>query len=121
MDMRLSVGLLLRLGIVLATVCLCIHVYLDTGWQAALAPLVLGHPTQSNKSWGQHSRLKVVSTEEREQNKSIKRKTSHGHTPKRGSLAERREEDKQDGLSQCCPPVHPRRKVSLIYLKLICS
>ncbi|KAM6915781.1 putative methyltransferase-like protein 24 isoform 2-T2 [Xenentodon cancila] len=101
MDMcreRLRVGWLLRLGFVLTAVCLCVHVYLDAGWPAALAPLVLGRPTQSNRSRGQQNRVKLVSAEAHDQDTSIKRKISYVRTV--------------DALPKCCPPLHPRRKVS---------
>ncbi|XP_061603026.1 probable methyltransferase-like protein 24 isoform X1 [Cololabis saira] len=97
MDMcreRLSVGWLLRLGLVLTAVCLCILIYLDARWQAALAPLVLGGPTQSNKS--QKSRLKPGSAEAHEQDTGVKRELSYAHT--------------LDGSTKCCPPLHPHKK-----------
>lgn len=70
MDMgreRLTLGLLLRLGILLTAVCVCIHVYLERGWQSTSAPLALGGPTRSNQKWGQQSRMKQASTEEVEE------------------------------------------------------
>ncbi|XP_024146346.1 methyltransferase-like protein 24 [Oryzias melastigma] len=60
---RLTPGLLLRLGILFMFVCLCIYVYLETGWKASPASLDSG--TQFPPNWGQ-LRIKLASAEEEE-------------------------------------------------------
>lgn len=117
MDMgreRLTLGFLLRLGIVLTAVCVCVHVYLETEWLEAPAPLALGHPTQSSQNWGQQSRTKQVSAEAEKQNRSVKQRISYVRTVKKDSPARKRDRDEGDSSSLCCPPPHPHRKVCLI-------
>ncbi|KAM9704547.1 putative methyltransferase-like protein 24 [Menidia menidia] len=71
---RLTLRLLLRLGILLTGLAVCLHVYLETGWQDARGPLSLGPPIQSNQNPGQQNRM---STEPEEQNKDVRKKMSH--------------------------------------------
>lgn len=126
MDMgreRLTLGLLLRLGILVTAVCVCAHVYLETGWQGAPAPLVLGHPIQSNQNLGQQSKTKQVSAETEERDRSIKRRISYVRTLKKDSPARKRDEDREVPSPPCCPALHPHRKVcvSLILHQLLSS
>ncbi|KAI3364285.1 hypothetical protein L3Q82_011091, partial [Scortum barcoo] len=112
---RLTWGLLLRLrlGVLLTAVCVCVHVYLETGWRgAAPAPLALGRPAQSSQSWGQQSRTKRISAEAEGQDRSIKRRISYVRTLKKDSPARKRDEDREDPSPACCPPPRPRRRVS---------
>ncbi|XP_039980557.1 methyltransferase-like protein 24 [Xiphias gladius] len=113
MDMgreRLTLGLLLRLGILVTAVCVCAHVYLETGWQGAPAPLVLGHPIQSNQNLGQQSKTKQVSAETEERDRSIKRRISYVRTLKKDSPARKRDEDREVPSPPCCPALRPHRK-----------
>ncbi|XP_069014332.1 probable methyltransferase-like protein 24 isoform X2 [Embiotoca jacksoni] len=115
MDMgreRLTLGLLLRLGILLTAVCVCVHVYLETGWQVSPAPLTSGRPSQSNQNRGQQSRIKRVPAEAEEQDKSIKRRISYVRTVKKDNIANKRNEVSEDPSPPCCPPLHPHKKVS---------
>ncbi len=117
MDMgreRLTRGLLLRLGILLTAVCVCVHVYLETAWRGAPAALASGHPTQVSQHWGQRGRTKQAVEQER----SIKRRVSYVRTLKKDSRARRRNEDREDPSPPCCPPPRPRRKVCLIFHQL---
>nr|XP_046229854.1 probable methyltransferase-like protein 24 [Scatophagus argus] len=114
MDMgreRLTWGLLLRLGILLTAVCVCIHVYLETEWQGAPAALAMGRPTRSSQNWGQQSRPKQISAEAEEQDRSIKRRISYVRTLKKDSQARKRTEHREDPSPPCCPPHRPRRKI----------
>ncbi|XP_041831964.1 methyltransferase-like protein 24 [Melanotaenia boesemani] len=121
MDMcrdRLTLGLLLRLGVLLTAVCVCIHVYLDMGWQGTAAPLTLGRPTQSSHNWGQQSRTKVISAATQEQDKDIKKRISHVRTLKKESLTRKRDQDGEDPLQLCCPPLHLQRKTPRWHIDL---
>ncbi|XP_072217866.1 probable methyltransferase-like protein 24 [Leuresthes tenuis] len=121
MDMcreRLTLGLLLRLGILLTAVCVCIHVYLETDWQGTPAPLALGCPTQSNHNRGQQSGMKQVSAEAEEQDKGIKRRISHVHTLRKDNQAGERDQDKEDILPPCCPPLQLHRKAPRWHIDL---
>ncbi|XP_026173985.1 methyltransferase-like protein 24 [Mastacembelus armatus] len=114
---RLTWGLLLRWGILLTAVCVCFHVYLETDWRGAPAPLALGHPTQSNQNWGQQSRSKQFSAEAEEQDKSIKRRISYVRRVKKGSPVGEREVT-EDSSPPCCPPLHPQRKTPRWHINL---
>ncbi|XP_073348972.1 probable methyltransferase-like protein 24 [Pagrus major] len=111
MDMgreRLTLGLLLRLGILLTAVCVCVHVYLETSWRGAPAALTLGHPTQP-------SRTKQVSAADagQEQDRSVKRRISYVRTLKK----EARKRD-EDPASPCCLPRRPHRKTPRWHIDL---
>lgn len=125
MDMgreRLTLGLLLRLGILFTAVCVCIHLYLERGWQGASAPLALRRPTKSNQKWGEQSKMKQVSAEEAEElGKSIKRRISYVHKLKKDSLVRKTEGDTEGPSPRCCPPLQLHRKVCLIYHQLLSS
>ncbi|XP_069552631.1 probable methyltransferase-like protein 24 isoform X1 [Brachyistius frenatus] len=121
MDMgreRLTLGLLLRLGILLTAVCVCVHVYLETGWQVSPAPLTSGHPSQSNQNRGQQSRIKRVPAEAEEQDKSIKRRISYVRTVKKDNIANKRNEVSEDPSPPCCPPLHPHKKTPRWHIAL---
>lgn len=114
MDMgreRLTWGLLLRLGVLLTAVCVCVHVYLETQWRGAPAALALARPTQPTQDWGRQSRTKQVSAEAEEQDNRIKRRVSYIRTLKKDSRARKRGDDRGDLSPPCCPPPHSRRKV----------
>ncbi|XP_023010252.3 putative methyltransferase-like protein 24 isoform X2 [Maylandia zebra] len=121
MDMgreRLTLGLLLRLGILFTAVCVCIHLYLERGWQGASAPLALRRPTKSNQKWGEQSKMKQVSAEEAEElGKSIKRRISYVHKLKKDSLVRKTEGDTEGPSPRCCPPLQLHRKVSCASLR----
>lgn len=122
MDMareRLSWGLLLRLGILLTAVCVCIHVYLETHWLGAPAALALGHATQSTQDWGRQSRTKQASAEAEGQDISIKRRISYIQTLKKDSRARKRDDNRGDVSPPCCPPPHSHRKV--IFHQPLCT
>lgn len=106
---RLTRGLLLRLGVLLTAVCVCVHVYLETGRRGAPAPL--GRPTQSTQNWGQQSK-----PEAEEQDRSIKRRISYVRTLKKDSQARKRDEDRED--ASCCPPLRPHRKTPRWHIDL---
>lgn len=109
---RLSRGLLLRLALLITTVCVCVHVYLEMSWHGAPASPAVGHPTQAGPDgWGQHSRARHLSTGAKEQDRSIKRRISYVRTLKK---ERRRDEDRQEHSTQCCLLPHLHRKVSLI-------
>ncbi|XP_041661492.1 methyltransferase-like protein 24 [Cheilinus undulatus] len=110
---RLTRGLLLRLGALLTAVCVCIHVYLETGWRGAPAPLALGHPTLPSQNLGQQIRTKQVSAEAQKQDKSIKRRISYVRTPKKD-----KKKDEEDPSEPCCPPAHPHRKAPRWHIDL---
>ncbi|XP_034554897.1 methyltransferase-like protein 24 [Notolabrus celidotus] len=112
---RLTPGLLLRLGVLFTAVCVCIHVYLETGWRAAPAPLALGRPTLSGQNRGQQSRTKQVSTEpqQQQQDRSVKRRISYVRTLRKDR---KKDEDKED--PSCCPPAHLHRKAPRWHIDL---
>lgn len=114
---RLTWGLLLRLGALLTAVCVCVHVYLETGWRgAAPAPLAPGRPAESSQSWGQQSRTKRISAGAEGQDRSVKRRISYVRTSKKDSLA--RGEDREDPSPACCPPPRPRRRTPRWHIDL---
>ncbi|XP_059211743.1 probable methyltransferase-like protein 24 [Centropristis striata] len=114
MDMgreRLTRGLLLRLGVLLTAVCVCVHVYLETSWQRAPAPL--GRPTQAgSQNLGQQSKTKP---EAEERDRKVKRRISYVRTLKKDR---KRDEDREDPSAPCCPPVHPHRKTPRWHIDL---
>lgn len=119
---RLTLGLLLRLGILLTAVYVCIHVYLERGLQGTSAPLASGGPTKSNQKRGQQSRMKQASAEEAEElGKSIKRRISSVGKLKKDSLVRKTEEDREGPSPHCCPPLRQHRKVRLIHRRLLSS
>ncbi|KAM8726647.1 putative methyltransferase-like protein 24 [Acanthopagrus schlegelii] len=102
MDMgkeRLTRGLLLRLGILLTAVCVCVHVYLETAWRGAPAALTQGRPTQPGRA------KQVPAAEAGQQDRSVKRRISYVRTLKK----EARKRD-EDPSSPCCLPRRPHRK-----------
>lgn len=105
---RLTRGLLLRLGVLLTAVCVCVHVYLETRWWGAPAALGSGRPTQVSRDWGQQSRTKRAPAEAEKQDKSIKRRISYVRTLRKDR---KRDEDRGEPSPPCCPPPHSRRKV----------
>ncbi|XP_074541749.1 putative methyltransferase-like protein 24 [Halichoeres trimaculatus] len=107
---RLTRGLLLRLGLLFTAVCVCIHVYLETGWRSAPAPLELGRPTLSEQS-----RTKQVPAEPQEQDRSIKRRVSYVRTLRK---ERRKDEDKEDPSPACCPPARSHRKAPRWHIDL---
>lgn len=112
MDMgreRLTRGSLLCLGILLTSLCVCIHVYLETDWPEASASLALGHPTPPIDRWGEQTRRKQVSAETERQDGSTKRKISYVWTQRKNSAAGKRNGDRRDST-----PFRPHRKVCLI-------
>lgn len=115
---RITRGLLLRLGLLLTAVCVCVHVYLETGWQGAPAAPASGRPTQSGQNRGQHGRGKQVSAEAEEQDRSVKRRISYVRTLKKDSQRGRRDEDREDPSAPCCPPPRPRRKTPRWHIDL---
>lgn len=118
MDMcrdRLTLGLLLRLSILLTAVCVAIHVYLDTGWRGNPAPLNLRRPTQSDHNWGQQSGTKLAT---KKPSKDIKKRISYGHTLKKESLDRKRDQDEDDLLPLCCPLLRLRRKTPRWHIDL---
>lgn len=105
---RLTRGLLLRLGVLLTAVCVCVHVYLEMRWWGAPAALGLGRPTQVSRDWGQQSRTKRAPAEAEKQDKSVKRRISYVRTLKKDR---KRDEDRGEPSPPCCPPPNSRRKV----------
>ncbi|XP_070705014.1 probable methyltransferase-like protein 24 [Pempheris klunzingeri] len=121
MDMgreRLTRGMLLRFGILLTVVCVCVHVYLETGWRGAPAPLASGHVTQPGQNWGQQSRTKQVSAEAEEQDRGIKRRISYVRTPKKDSPSRKRDEGREGPSPPCCPPLRPHKKTPRWHIDL---
>ncbi|CAJ1078437.1 methyltransferase-like protein 24 [Xyrichtys novacula] len=112
---RLTTGLLLRLGVLFTAVCVCIHVYLETSWRAAPAPLTLGHPTLSGQTRGQQSRAKQVSAEPQKQDRSLKRRISYVRTLKKDR---KKDEDKEDPSPACCQPARLHRKAPRWHIDL---
>lgn len=102
-----TLGFLLRLGILLTTVYVCIHVYLETGGRKTPAPLALERPIQSKQNLGQQSRTKRVSADTEEQDRSVKRRISYVRTLKKDGPAKKRDESKEAPS----PPLRPHRKV----------
>ncbi|KAM3602466.1 uncharacterized protein V6R79_004669 [Siganus canaliculatus] len=107
---RLTWGLLLRLGALLITVLVCVHIYLEMAWQGPPASLTLGLPTQSSQIRGQKSKSKQVSAEAEEQDRSIKRRVSYFRTLKKNSP-----DKKKDDSS---PPPYPYRKTPRWHIDL---
>ncbi|XP_010733013.3 methyltransferase-like protein 24 [Larimichthys crocea] len=121
MDMgreQLTLGLLLRLGILLTVVFVCLHVYLETARQGAPAAQASGRPTQSSQNRGRQSRTKQVSAETEEQDRSVKRRVSYVRTLKKDSPVRKRDEDREVLSPQCCPPPRPRRKIPRWHIDL---
>lgn len=102
-----NLGLLLRLGILLTTVYVCVHLYLETGGRKTPAPLAFGHPIQSKQNSGQQSRTKWLSANTEEQDRSVKRRISYVRTLKKDSPAKKRDESREAPS----PPLRPHRKV----------
>ncbi|KAM8832256.1 putative methyltransferase-like protein 24 [Spinachia spinachia] len=96
---RLTRGFLLRLGLLLTAVCVCVHVYLETSWRGAPGPS--GRPTRSSQTRGQASRTK----QEAEEGDS-KRRISYVRTLKKDSRAGRWDGDR----GQPPPVLRPHRK-----------
>lgn len=116
MDMgkeRLTRGLLLRLGVLLTAVCVCVHVYLETGWRGAPAPL--GRPTQSSQNRGQQSRTKPATED---QDRSLKRRVSYVRTLKKDAQVKKKDEDREEPSPPCCPPLRPHRKTPRWHIDL---
>ena len=109
---RLTRGLLLRVGVLLIALCLCVHVYLETRWRGPPAALVLGRPSRSSQDWGPRGRSEQISAEEQGQDRSIKRRISYVRTLKKNRTAGKRDEDGEEPSVQCCPPPHRTRKVT---------
>ncbi|KAK5852936.1 hypothetical protein PBY51_006767 [Eleginops maclovinus] len=112
MDMgreRLTWGLLLRVGVLLTGLCVCVHVYLETGWRGTPAPL--GRPTQAIQNWG-------TKAETEEQDRSIKRRISYVRTLKKDSQIKKKEEDKEEPSPACCPPLRSHRKAPRWHIDL---
>lgn len=109
---RLTRGLLLRLGVLLTALCVCVHVYLETWWRGAPAALVLGRPTRSSQDWGPRSRSEQISAEVQGRDRSIKRRISYIRTLKKNRTAGKREEGGEEPSAPCCPPPHRTRKVT---------
>lgn len=108
---RERLKLLLRLGALLTAVCVCVHVYLETGWRdAPPAPPARGRPTQSTLNSGQHSRTKRLSAKAEERDRSVKRRISYVRSLKK----DRTDGAREDPSPPCCPPIRPHRKVRLI-------
>ncbi|XP_040016313.2 putative methyltransferase-like protein 24 [Gasterosteus aculeatus] len=95
---RLTRGLLLRLGVLLTAVCVCVHVYLDTGWRGAPGPS--GRPTRSGQNRGQPSRTQL---EAEERDRSVKRRISYVRTLKKDSRAGRRDGDRGEPAARRRP------------------
>ncbi|XP_029132980.2 probable methyltransferase-like protein 24 [Labrus bergylta] len=112
---RLTWGLLLRLCVLLTAVCVCIHVYLETGWRGTPAPLALEHLILSSQNRGQQSRTKQVPAEAGKQDRSIKRRISYVRTLKKDR---KRDEDKEDPSPPCCQPPRPHRKAPRWHIDL---
>ncbi|XP_068198357.1 probable methyltransferase-like protein 24 [Antennarius striatus] len=110
---RLTWGLLLRLGILLTAVCLCIHIYLDMEWQRAPAAPEMERPTQSDQN-----RIKLVSAEAEEQDRTIKRRISYVRTLKKNTPGRRRRDGQEDPSPACCPPLRPHRKTPRWHIDL---
>ncbi|KAM9355939.1 putative methyltransferase-like protein 24 [Pholidichthys leucotaenia] len=116
---RLTLGLLLRLGILLTAVCVCIHIYLETGWQSVSAPSTRGRPTQSYQYFAQQSRIKQVSTAQvREPDRSIKKRIFYIHRLKKDSPVWKSDEDREDPSPPCCPPLRLHRKAPRWHIDL---
>ncbi|KAK2890148.1 probable methyltransferase-like protein 24 [Channa argus] len=103
---RLTRGFLLRLGILLTALYVCVRVYLETDWREAPAPLGLGHPTQPIQNRGQGSRTKQVSVEAEKQDMSVKGRISYVRTVQKESTLRKTDAS----LPSCCPPPRPHRK-----------
>ncbi|XP_054603944.2 probable methyltransferase-like protein 24 isoform X1 [Nothobranchius furzeri] len=103
---RVTVGLLLRLGILLSAVCFCMRVYLETRWQGAPSFPALGHPIQTDQGLDKEVRTKHAFAED----KNFRR--SHVETLRKNSSARGRGGggDGEDLLTQCCPLPHLPRK-----------
>ncbi|KAK2856214.1 hypothetical protein Q5P01_004949 [Channa striata] len=112
---RLPLGFLLRLVVLLTAVCVCVHVYLETVWRKAAAPLALGHPTQPDRNWGQQSGTQQVFVDTGKQDRSVKRRISYVRTVQKEKPLKKR-----DGASSpsCCPPPRPHRKTPRWHITL---
>ncbi|TNN68603.1 Methyltransferase-like protein 24 [Liparis tanakae] len=102
----LTRGLLLRLGVLLTAVCVCVHVFLETSWRGA--PVPLGRPTQSSGNRGQQSRTQP---EAEEQDTNSKKSISSDRTLKKDTRARKRDEDRED-------PFRPHRKTPRWHIDL---
>lgn len=114
MDMgreRLSLGLLLRFSILLTAVCVCVHVYLETGWQGFQTPP--GRPPQSKQSSGQQGRRGQVPAESEEQ--GIKRRISYVHTLRKDRASRKRDREDREDTS---PALRPHRKAPRWHIDL---
>lgn len=113
---RLTRGLVLRLCLLLTSLCVCVHIYLELGSRrGAPSHLILGCPTQTSqvlpdkgaRTRGTKDPLEPnFGTEDR----AIKRMVSYIRTLKNDSVAGKT--GGGDNPSTCCPPLRPKRKVS---------
>nr|XP_019953014.1 PREDICTED: methyltransferase-like protein 24 [Paralichthys olivaceus] len=119
---RPSLGLLLRLAVLLTAVCVCVHVILETGWPGTSEPRghpsAAGRPIPSDQNLGQQSRTKRVSAEVEEQDRSVKRRISYVRTLKKESPTKKRDEDGEAPSGPCCPPVSLHRKSPRWHIEL---
>ncbi|XP_062267110.1 probable methyltransferase-like protein 24 isoform X1 [Platichthys flesus] len=121
MDMgreRPSLGLLLRVGVLLTGVCVCVHVILETGWSGTSEPLgrpsAAGRPVLSDQNLGQQSRTKRVSAEVEERDRSVKKRISYVRTLKKESPARKRDEAGEAPSA----PLSPHRKTPRWHIDL---
>uniref|UniRef100_A0A8C7IK61 Methyltransferase like 24 n=1 Tax=Oncorhynchus kisutch TaxID=8019 RepID=A0A8C7IK61_ONCKI len=110
---RLTRGLALRLCLLLTTLCVCLHVYLELGERrGAPSPLTLGRPTQTSQvllDSGERKLGAADPTESRVGDRAVKRRVSYVRTPKKDSVAGKTVGGEDP--STCCPPLRPNRKV----------
>ncbi|KAG7508490.1 hypothetical protein JOB18_014454 [Solea senegalensis] len=116
--MGLSVGFLLRLGLLFTAVCVCVHVYLRTGWWRTPAPPGLGRPIQTHQKLGKHGRASGVPAEGQEQDRSIKRRISYVRTLKKEGSARKRYEESEVLSPPCCPRLRSHRKTPRWHIDL---
>lgn len=119
---RLTRGLVLRLCLLLTSLCVCVHIYLELGSRrGAPSHLILGCPTQTSqvlpdkgaRTRGTKDPLEPnFGTEDR----AIKRMVSYIRTLKNDSVAGKT--GGGDNPSTCCPPLRPKRKSPRWHIEL---
>lgn len=110
---RPTLGLLLRLGILLTALCVCIHLYLDWGWRGAAR----GPAPPASRKWAGHARTQPVSDSE-DQDTSVRRRVSYVRSPKKDNVSQKSGGQGEDPAPPCCPLHHPHRKASRWHIDL---
>ncbi|XP_045067117.1 methyltransferase-like protein 24 [Coregonus clupeaformis] len=119
---RQTRGLALRLCLLLTTLCVCVHVYLELGRRrGAPSPLILGCPTQTSQVLPDKRARTQGAKDPMEPNvgaedRAVKRRVSYVRTLQNDSVAGKT--GGRHNPSTCCPPLRPKRKSPRWHIEL---